>query len=358
MGLIRRFATSIEHDLAIDLGTANTVVFRRGEGVVLFEPSVVAIEESTGAIHAIGEEARRMIGRTPAAIKAIRPLRHGVISDFEVTEEMLRYFIGRGRAGRFPPPRLVICVPSGVTDVERRAVVEAALAAGARRAYLIEEPLAGAIGAQLPINEAWGTMVVDIGGGTTEMAVIALGGMVVSRSLRLGGYELDEAIVGYVKDAHGVLIGPERAEGAKLAIGSVVPHAAEDTVEVAGRVIATGLLRRTTLHAAEVQAALERPIAQIIGAVKATLEETPPELAADISGRGFVLVGGGALLRGLAERMRDETGLPVHVADSPLTCVAVGAGHSLEELPSLERLNTAVNHARRKSLFARRRAHL
>jgi rod shape-determining protein MreB and related proteins len=341
------------HDLAIDLGTANTVVYRRGEGVVAFEPSVVAIDERTEAVVAIGQEARRMIGRTPASIRAIRPLRHGVIADFEVTEQMLRYFIRRGREGWFGSPRVVLCVPSGVTEVERRAVVEAAVGAGARRAYLIEEPMAGAIGAGLPVGEAAGSMVVDIGGGTSEVAVISLGGMVVSRSLRVGGYELDEAIVRHLRE-QGLVVGQERAEEVKIEIGAALvgeravggEAAGGPETEVAGRDLVTGLLRRRTITAAEVGRAIERPVAQIVEAVMATLEQTPPELSADLSERGLVLVGGGALLGGIAERLRRETRLPVHVADSPLTCVAIGAGRSLEELPTYEK--TAPSRSARR----------
>ena len=359
MSFVRHFRASGEHDLAIDLGTANTVVYRRGRGVVVFEPSVVAIDDRTGAVHAIGTEAKRMIGRTPATIRAIRPLRHGVIADFDVTEEMLRYFIALGRESRFTSPRVVICVPSGVTDVERRAVIEAALAAGARRAYLIEEPMAGAIGAGLPVGEARGTMVIDIGGGTSEMAVISLGGMVVSQSLRLGGYELDEAIMRHVREEHRLQIGLERAEEVKIEVGSVAPHDSETTTQVAGRDLASGLLKRVALTAGEVRRALERPVAQIVEAVKAALDRTPPELAADISDRGLVLLGGGALLRGIDARLRAETEVPVQVADSPLICVAVGAGHSLEEWPTLERAGATTDGARiaPRPLFRSARSH-
>jgi rod shape-determining protein MreB and related proteins len=339
--------------LAIDLGTANTVVFRRGEGVVAFEPSVVAIDERTEAVVAIGQDARRMIGRTPASIRAIRPLRHGVIADFEVTEQMLRYFIRRGREGWLGSPRVVLCVPSGVTEVERRAVVEAAVGAGARRAYLIEEPMAGAIGAGLPVGEAAGSMVVDIGGGTSEVAVISLGGMVVSRSLRVGGYELDEAIVRHLRE-QGLVVGQERAEEVKIEIGAALvgerAAAGGPETEVAGRDLTTGLLRRRTITAAEVGQAIERPVAQIVEAVMATLEQTPPELAADLGERGLVLVGGGALLGGIAERLRRETRLPVHVADSPLTCVAIGAGRSLEELSTYERSASPRRAGRRSRI--------
>ena len=346
------------HDLAVDLGTANTVVYRRGRGVVLFEPSVIAVDEQTGAIQAIGEQAKRMIGRTPATITATRPLRHGVIADFETTEQMLRYFIRRASGGRSRSSRVVVCVPSGVTDVERRAVEEATLAAGARRAALIEEAMAGAIGAGLPVSGASGTMIVDVGGGTTEVAVIALGGMVVWQSLRVGGYELDEAIVRYVRDARKLLIGLEHAERLKLEIGSVVAFPGEASAQVAGRDLLTGLLRRAELDAKEIRTALERPLRQILDAVKETLERTPPELAADIANQGVVLVGGGALLRGIDERLRRETDLPVHIADSPLTSVAVGAGHSLEEWDALARTSSRspAPRSRRRPPVARRPA--
>jgi rod shape-determining protein MreB len=357
VGFLRGLRGGGDGDLAIDLGTANTVVYRRGRGVVVFEPSVVAIDERTGAVQAIGTAAKRMIGRTPAAIRAIRPLRHGVIADYDVAEEMLRYFIGLGRERRFASPRVVICVPSGVTDVERRAVIEAALAAGARRAYLIEEPMAGAIGAGLPVAEARGTMVVDIGGGTSEMAVISLGGMVVSQSLRVGGYELDDAIIRHVRDEHRLQIGPERAEQVKIEIGSAAPHTSGSTANVAGRDLTSGLLKRIALSGNEVQRALERPLAQIVDAVKAALDQTPPELAADISDNGLVLLGGGALLPGIDDRLRHETHVPVHVAESPLTCVAVGAGHSLEEWPTVERAGVTVDAGPRatRPLFRRSR---
>jgi len=327
------------HDLAVDLGTANTVVYKRGEGIVVFEPSVVAIDEETGRVHAIGEGARRMIGRTPASIRATRPLRHGVIADFEITEEMLRYFI-RKAADRRSSPRVIVCVPSGITEVERRAVEEATLGAGARRAYLIEEPMAGAIGAGLPVSEAYGNLVVDIGGGTSEMAVIALGGMAVSESLRIGGYELDDAIVRHVQQTHKLLIGQQQAERVKLEIGSAWPMDDEiDRVtEVAGRDLTTGLLRRTGLNAKEIREAVARPVENILDALKNMLERTPPELAADLGDRGLVLVGGGALLRGIDERIARETHLAVSIADSPLTCVALGAGQSLDEVSVLERV--------------------
>ena len=317
-------------EIAIDLGTANTVVFVRGQGIVLFEPSVVAIDEVSKEVLAVGAEARRMIGRTPATISASRPLRHGVIADFEVTERMLRHFIGRTIGRRLAHPRVVLCVPSGITEVERRAVEDAVRAAGARETSLIEEPLAAAIGADLPVAEPAGSMVVDIGGGTTEVAVISLGGMVVWNSVRVGGYEMDEAIVDHARKTRGLVIGQERAEEVKIEIGSARELTEEREAEVAGRDRVTGLLRRVTLHSDEVRTALEAPIARIVDAVRDTLERTPPELAADVVNRGIALVGGGALLRELDERLQAETGVPVRVVESPLTCVAVGAGRSLE----------------------------
>ncbi len=286
-------------ELAIDLGTANTLVFVRGEGIAVFEPSVVAIDERTQEVQAVGEAARRMIGRTPATIRAIRPLRHGVIADFDVTAEMLRYFIRRVGGGGLSFSRVVLCVPSGITDVEREAVEDATLAAGARSVALIEEPMAAAIGAGLPVGEPQGSMIVDIGGGTTEVAVLSLGGIVVWESIRVGGYELDEAIVRHVDTSARLLIGSETAESAKISCGSAWPLAEEIETDVAGRDRVTGLLRRTTITSEEVRAATAQPVGTIVETVKRTLESTPPELAADISSRGIVLAGGGALLRGI-----------------------------------------------------------
>jgi rod shape-determining protein MreB and related proteins len=335
--------------MAVDLGTANTVVYVRHEGIILFEPSVIAIDETTGKVQAVGDEAKRMIGRTPAKIRATRPLRHGVMTDFDMTEQMLRGFLAKANGHRGIHRRVVLCVPSGITDVEERAVKEATLTAGAREADLIEEPMAGAIGAGLPVAEPSGNMIVDIGGGTTEVAVISLGGIVVSRSLRVGGYEMDDAIVRYVRDHRRVLIGQERAEAAKIEIGSAIETPELPDTDVSGRDLISGGLRRVRLTADEAREALQRPIGQIIGIVKETLEATPPELAADITNRGIVLVGGGSLLRGLDELMRVETQLPVYVADSALTCVATGAGHSLEELPVIRRV------AQKRRIPARRR---
>ncbi|HEX6702349.1 MAG TPA: rod shape-determining protein [Gaiellaceae bacterium] len=336
------------HQLAVDLGTANTVVFRRGEGIVLFEPSVVAIDERTERVHAVGTDARQMIGRTPAHIRATRPLRHGVIADFEMTEEMLRYFI-RKVAGSRSRAHVIVCVPSGITEVEKNAVVEATIGAGARRAHLIDEPLAGAIGAGLPVSEAVGSLVVDVGGGTSEMAVTALGSMVVSQSLRVGGYELDEAIVRWVQENENLLIGQEQAEGLKLAVGSALEtNDPTLTSDVAGRDLLTGLLRRTTVSGRQVHRALERPLRQIVDAVKDLLERTPAELSADIGDRGLTVVGGGALLRRFDELLRLETNLPVTVPESPLTAVARGAGAALEELATLERIGNGRGRRRRR----------
>jgi rod shape-determining protein MreB len=324
-------------DMAIDLGTANTVVYVRGRGIVLSEPSVVAIDERTGEVHAVGAEAQLMIGRTPASISADRPLRHGVIADFEVTEAMLRRFMEKVLSSRFSRPRLVMCAPSGVTEVERRAVEEASLSAGAREVHLIEESLAAAIGAGLPIAEPVGRMVVDIGGGTSEVAVISLGGLVVSRSLRVGGYDLDEAIAAHIRNEHRMAIGSQSAEAIKLAVAAATPQDEELIAEVRGRDLMTGLPREVQLGSEEVSDAIAAPLADILASVHAALEETPPELAADITKEGILLAGGGALLRGLEQRLEIETGMPVRVADAPLECVALGAGQSLEELDRMGR---------------------
>jgi rod shape-determining protein MreB len=344
----RHLPTHRRRDLAVDLGTANTVVYVRGEGIVLFQPSVIAIDETSGEVHAVGDEARRMIGRTPARIRATRPLRHGVIADFEVTEQMLRRFLAKANGHRGAHGRVVLCVPSGITDVEERAVKEATVSAGAREAGLIEEPMAGAIGAGLPVGEPRGNMVVDIGGGTTEVAVISLGGIVVSRSLRVGGYEMDDAIVRYVRDHHKLLIGQERAEEAKIAVGSAIEVAGLPETQASGRDLVSGGLRRIRLTADEVRDALQRPVSQIVDTVKQTLEATPPELAADIANGGIVLVGGGCLLRGLPELMRAETQLPVDLAESPLTCVAIGAGQSLQEVPVIRHIAGSPRTAGRR----------
>jgi rod shape-determining protein MreB len=323
--------------MAVDLGTANTLVYVRGRGIVLSEPSVVAIDQRTGEVHAVGIEAKRMLGRTPGTISAIRPLKDGVIADFDVTEQMLRHFIQKVHQNRWAHPRVVVCVPSGVTGVEKRAVEEATLSAGARQAFLIEEPMAAAIGAGLPVAEPTGNMVVDVGGGTTEVAVISLGGIVVAQSIRIGGDELDEAIISYVKREHKLMIGNQTAEEVKLEIGSAYPMREEVQAEIRGRDMISGLPKTVVLSSDEVREAMEEPVGQIIDAVKSTLDKTPPELASDIMDRGIMLAGGGSLLMGLDERLRAETEMPIHVAESPLTCVAVGSGRSLEEFEVLRK---------------------
>ena len=334
-------------DMAVDLGTANTLVYVKGRGIVLSEPSVVAIDQRTGDVHAVGIEAKRMLGRTPGNITAIRPLKDGVIADFDVTETMLRHFIQKVHQNRWAHPRVVVCVPSGVTGVEKRAVEEATLSAGARQAYLIEEPMAAAIGAGLPVGEPTGNMIVDIGGGTTEVAVISLGGIVVAQSIRVGGDELDEAIVTYVKREEKLMIGSQTAEEVKLEIGTAFELKDEIEAEIRGRDMISGLPKTVVLSSGQVREALEEPVSQIVDAVKATLDRTPPELASDIMDRGIVLAGGGSLLGGLDERLRAETEMPIHLADSPLTCVAVGSGRSLEEFEVMRRSSQGARRARR-----------
>jgi rod shape-determining protein MreB len=341
VSLVDMFFNSWGGDMAVDLGTANTLVSVRGRGIVLIEPSVVAVEKDTKRVLAVGIEAKRMLGRTPGSIVAIRPLKDGVIADFEVTESMLRYFINKTRVKRFPwqpKPRVVVCVPSGVTEVEKRAVFEATIQAGARQAYLIEEPMAAAIGAGLPIQEPTGSMVVDIGGGTTEVAVISLGGIVAAQSIRIAGDEFDEAIATYVKRQYNVLIGERTSEEIKFEIASAWPMLEEVDVEIRGRDLLTGLPRTMTLESEEIREAVEEPLAAIIAAVKATLEQTPPELASDLMEYGIVLTGGGALLKGIDERLRHETGMPVHVSDSALTNVVDGSAQALEEIDALKKV--------------------
>jgi rod shape-determining protein MreB len=333
-------------DMAVDLGTANTLVYVRGRGIVLSEPSVVAIDHASGEVHAVGVEAKRMLGRTPGTISAIRPLKDGVIADFDVTEQMLRHFIQKVHQHRFAHPRVVVCVPSGVTGVEKRAVEEATRNAGARDAFLIEEPMAAAIGAGLPVSEPTGNMIVDVGGGTSEVAVISLGGIVVSQSLRVGGDEMDDAIVSHIKKEYKLLIGQQTAEEIKLEIGSAFQLREEMQAEVRGRDMLTGLPKTVVLSSDEVRHALEEPVSQIIDAIRTTLDKTPPELAADIMDRGIVLAGGGALLTGLDERLRHETQMPTQLAESPLTCVAVGSGRSLEVLEVMNRAAKARARSR------------
>jgi len=337
MGIFSSVSGFGSRDMAVDLGTSNTLVYVRGRGIVLSEPSVVAIDQRSGDVYAVGVEAKRMLGRTPGTISAIRPLKDGVIADFDVTETMLRHFIQKVHQNRFAHPRVVVCVPSGVTGVEKRAVEEATLSAGARKAYLIEEPMAAAIGAGLPVGEPAGNMIVDIGGGTSEVAIISLGGIVVSQSLRVGGDEMDEAIINYLKREFKLLIGHQTAEELKIEVGTAFPLRDELQAEVRGRDMLTGLPKTVVISSEEVRQALDEAVVQIIDAVRATLDRTPPELAADIMDRGVVLAGGGALLTGLAERLRRETNMPVHVAESPLTCVAIGSGKSLEEFDVIHR---------------------
>ncbi|TQF07622.1 MULTISPECIES: rod shape-determining protein [Kitasatospora] len=331
----------IGRDLAIDLGTANTLVYVRGKGIVLNEPSVVAVNTNTGGILAVGSEAKKMIGRTPGNIIAIRPLKDGVIADFEITQRMLRYFIQKIHRRRYlARPRVVVCVPSGITGVERRAVVEASHLAGARQVHIIEEPMAAAIGAGLPVHEATGNMVVDIGGGTTEVAVISLGGIVTAQSIRVAGDELDNAIVQHIKKEYSLLLGERSAEQIKMSIGSA--HGGEDEkdehAEIRGRDLVSGLPKTVVISAAEVRAAIDEPVNSIIDAVKTTLDQCPPELAGDVMDRGVVLTGGGALLRGLDERLRRETGMPIHIAENPLDSVVLGSGRCVEEFEALQQV--------------------
>jgi rod shape-determining protein MreB len=337
MGLFSYLTGFGGRDMAVDLGTANTLVYVRGRGIVLSEPSVVAVDSRNGDVHAVGLEAKRMLGRTPGTISAIRPLKDGVIADFDITEQMLRHFIQKVHQNRWAHPRVVVCVPSGVTGVEKRAVEEACLSAGARQAYLIEEPMAAAIGAGLPVGEPMGSMVVDVGGGTSEVAVISLGGIVVSQSIRVGGDEMDEALVNHCKHKHKLLIGQQTAEEVKLELGSAAPLPEEITTEIRGRDMVSGLPKTIMLTSEEVRGALEEPLAQIVNAVKDTLDRTPPELAGDIMDRGITLAGGGALLQGMEQRLREECQMPAQIAESPLTCVAVGSGRSLEEFEAIHR---------------------
>ncbi|MGI6547104.1 MAG: rod shape-determining protein [Bacillota bacterium] len=327
-------------DMGIDLGTANTLVHVKGRGIVLQEPSVVAIQADTKAILSVGNAAKRMIGRTPGHIVAVRPMKDGVIADFDVTQTMLRYFIRKAQQKySIFKPRLVICVPSGVTEVEKRAVIDAALQAGAREAYLMEEPMAAAIGSGMPVHEPTGNMIVDIGGGTTEVAIISFGGIVASRCIRVAGDEMDEAIVNYIKRTYNLLIGERTAEEIKITIGSAYPVAADgEGMEVRGRDLVTGLPRTLFVASEEIRQALAEPVASILEAIKVTLERTPPELASDIMDRGIVLTGGGSLLQGLDKLVIEETGMPVHISEDPLLSVVRGAGKALEEIEVLRRV--------------------
>jgi rod shape-determining protein MreB len=335
--LLKSLFGIFSNDLSIDLGTANTLIYVRGQGIVLNEPSVVAIRQDRGpggpkSIAAVGTEAKLMLGRTPGNITAIRPLKDGVIADFTITEKMLQHFIHKVHEARFfkPSPRVLICVPCGSTQVERRAIRESAAGAGAREVYLIEEPMSAAIGAGLPVDEARGSMVLDIGGGTSEVAIISLNGIVYANSVRVGGDRFDDAIINYVRRNYGTLIGEATAERIKHEIGSAYPGKEVKEIEVKGRNLSQGIPRSFTLNSNEILEALQEPLAGIVGAVKTALEQTPPELGADVAERGIVLTGGGALLRDLDKLLMEETGLPVVVADDPLTCVARGGGRALE----------------------------
>ena len=347
MMFLKYFTQWYSTDLAIDLGTANTLIYAKGHGVVLNEPSVVAIQHVAGIrgkknVIAVGREAKSMLGRVPYSIEAIRPMKDGVIADFTITEQMLKHFIRSIHAKSFlrPSPRIIICVPCGSTQVERRAIRESALAAGASEVYLIEEPMAAAIGAGLPVADACGSMVVDIGGGTTEVAIISLGGMVYKGSVRIGGDKFDEAIVNYIRRNYGMLIGDQTAENLKKQIGVAYPSAEYKEMEVTGRNLAQGIPQSFTVSTTEILEALNEPLNGLVTAIKIALENTPPELSSDIADRGIVLTGGGALLKDLDKMISEETGIPVILAEEPLTCVVRGCGMALERLENLSSIFT------------------
>lgn len=331
------------NDIGIDLGTANSLVYVRDQGIVLREPSVVAIQAGTKNVLAVGDEAKRMIGRTPGNIIAIRPMKDGVIADFEITEAMLRHFIQKVQHRKLISPRVVVAVPSGITEVERRAVKDSATHAGAREVYLIEQPMASAIGVGLPVHEPAGNMIVDIGGGTTEIAIISLAGVVFSRSLRVGGDEFDETLISHMKRTYNLLIGERTAEEIKIKIGSAFPLEQELTLEVKGRDLSAGLPKTITITSEEVREALKEPLSSIVESIRITLERCPPELAADLIDRGIVLAGGGGLLRNIDCLVAQETGLPVHIADDPLTAVCEGTGRVLQEMAFLKRVATSAD---------------
>ena len=333
-----RMLAFLGRDMAVDLGTANTLVYVRRRGIVLNEPSVVALNTHTGKIVAVGVQAKRMIGRTPGNIVAIRPLRDGVIADFDVTERMLHYFIQKVHRRHLARPRLVVAVPSGITGVEQSAVKEAGHQAGARRVYIIEEPMAAAIGAGLPVHEPTGNMVVDVGGGTTEVAVISLGGIVTSESIRVGGDEMDQAIIVFAKKEHSLMLGERTAEEIKMAIGSACPSPDEPHAEIRGRDLVSGLPKTIVISAGEVRHAIAEPVSAVVDIVKTTLGKCPPELAGDVMDRGIALTGGGALLRGLDQRLREETGMPVQLAGNPLESVVLGAGKCVEDFDGLQQV--------------------
>ncbi len=337
--MFRRLFDFFSNDIGIDLGTANSLVYVKDRGIVLREPSVVAIQTGTNRVLAVGGEAKRMLGRTPGNITAIRPMKDGVIADFEITEAMLRYFIRKVQGQRgMVKPRIIISVPSGITEVEKRAVKDSAIHAGAREVYLIEEPMAAAIGVGLPVQEPAGNMIVDIGGGTTEVALISLAGIVFSRSVRIGGDELDESIIQYMKRVYNLMVGERTAEQIKITIGSAYPLQEETSIDVKGRDLVAGLPKTMTLTSEEVREALHEPVSAIVEAIRFTLERCPPELSADLVDRGIVLAGGGALLRGMDKLISEQTGLPVHVADDPLSAVAEGTGMVLSELKFLRKV--------------------
>lgn len=337
--MLGRLLGMFSNDIGIDLGTANTLVYVRDRGIVLREPSVVAIQSGTNRVLAVGDEAKRMLGRTPGSIVAIRPLKSGVIADFEITEAMLRYFIRKVHNRRtMVRPRVIIAVPSGITEVEKRAVKDSATHAGAREVYLIEEPMAAAIGVGLPVQEPAGNLIVDIGGGTTEVALISLAGIVFSRSVRVGGDEMDEAIVQHMKRVYNLMIGERTAEEVKMTIGSAYPMGEETTMEVKGRDLVAGLPKTLTITSEEIREALQEPVSSIVEAVRITLERCPPELSADLVDRGLIVAGGGALLHGLDKLIAEQTGLPVHLADDPLSAVAEGTGVVLHELNFLRKM--------------------
>jgi rod shape-determining protein MreB len=337
--LFGRIATYFSNDIAIDLGTANTLVYLKGNGIVLNEPSVVAVDQKSKRVYAVGAEAKSMLGKTPDHIVAIRPMKDGVIADFEITEVMLREFIRKSQKKRFfIRPRIVISVPSGITEVERRAVTDSAQNAGAREVYLVSEPIAAAIGVGLPVDKPSGNMVIDIGGGTTEIAVIALNGIVTDISIRVGGDEMDEAIVGHIKKAYNLLIGDQTAEHVKMIVGSATKLKKEEELEIKGRDLVSGIPKTLRISSIEIREALAEPVSQIVAALKTALEQTPPELAADIVDRGIVMTGGGSLLRGLDVLLKEETNLPINVVEDPLTCVVLGSGKILGNLYLYERV--------------------
>lgn len=326
----------MSRDMGIDLGTANTLIYVKGKGILLREPSVVAINSDTKKVLAVGDEAKQMIGRTPGNIVAIRPLKDGVIADFDVTQTMMRKFIEKvSSKSAFTSPRIVVCFPSGVTEVEKRAIDEATKQAGARYVLLMEEPMAAAIGAGLPVNEPSGSMIVDIGGGTTEVAVISLGGIVTSKSLRIAGNEFDQALISYIKKEYNLMIGERTAESLKIEVGSAYKLGEENTMQIRGRDLVTGLPKVVDISSSEVREALREPVYSVVEAIKSTLEKTPPELASDIMDKGIMLAGGGALLKGLDQLINEETHMPVHIAEAPLDCVALGAGKALDSIDTL-----------------------